>query len=156
MQDQANHEWNKLYDEGRFLLRDRYRTHTDRIADEAKFLATQFDEDPQNKAFAQSMEKLFKDLGQDQYGKPTFKPHLLKDISNVILPEIFENVRYVPIPRIEVSDPAVDMVVENLVIESDNLMPNVFEVGTDNYWRWGRKKVSSLDDHKVSFYPARV
>lgn len=110
MQDEANDQWNRLYDEGRFLLRDRYRSHTDRIADEAKFLATQFEEDPQNTAFRQSLEKLFKDLGQDQYGKPTFKPHLIKDIANVILPEIFENVSYIPIPRIEVSDPAVDMV----------------------------------------------
>ena len=110
MRDEATDHWNKLYDEGRFLLRDRYRNHTDRIADEAKFLATQFDEDPQNRAFRQSLEKLFKDLGQDQYGKPVFKPHLLKDISNVILPEIFQNVSYIPIPRIEVSDPAVDMV----------------------------------------------
>ncbi|PCG95879.1 Hypothetical protein PENO1_071150 [Penicillium occitanis (nom. inval.)] len=149
MQDEANDQWNKLYDEGRFLLRDRYRSHTDRIADEAKFLATQFDEDPQNRAFRQSVERLFKDLGQDQYGKPTFKPHLVKDITNVILPEIFENVSYIPIPRIEVSDPAVDMVIENLIIESDNLMPNVVELGTDNYWRWGRKKISNIDDHKI-------
>lgn len=28
-------------------------------------------------------------------------------------------------------------------------MPNVFELGTDNYWRWGRKKISNIDDHKI-------
>ena len=43
-------------------------------------------------------------------------------------------------------------VVENLVIESDNLMPNVLEFSTDNYWRWGRKKISNKDDHKVCLY----
>lgn len=110
MQDAATDQWNKLYDEGRFLLRDRYRNHTDRIGDEIKFLANQFDEDPQNRAFRQSLEKLFKDLGQDQNGKPVFKPHLVKDITNVVIPEIFQSARYIPIPRIEVSDPAVDMV----------------------------------------------
>jgi hypothetical protein len=110
MQDAATQEWNELYDKGRFLLRDRYRNHTNRIVDEIKFLGTQFDQDPQNKAFGNAMEKLFKDLGQDVNGKPTFKPHLLKDISNVVLPEIFTKVRYVPIPRIEVSDPAADVV----------------------------------------------
>lgn len=110
MQEAANEEWDQLYDKGRFLLRERYRNHTDRIVDEIKFLGTQFDQDPQNKAFANAVEKLFKDLGQDVNGKATFKPHLLKDIANVILPEIFTKVRYVPIPRIEVSDPAVDMV----------------------------------------------
>ncbi|CRG83112.1 putative protein C32A11,02c [Talaromyces islandicus] len=148
LQDDATTQWNKLYDEGRFLLRDRYRNHTDRIVDEIKFLGNQFDEDPQNRAFRQSLEKLFKDLGQDQNGKPVFKPHLVKDITNVIIPELFRSARYIPIPRIEVSDPAVDMIIENLVIESDNLMPNVVELSTDNYWRWGRQKIGSKNDHK--------
>lgn len=128
MEDRATDEWNNLYDRGNFLLRDRYRNHTDRIVDEIKFLADQFDQDPLNKKFANSINKLFADLGNDENGKPTFKPHLLKDLSEVILPGIFENIRYVPIPRIEFSDPTVDAVIENLVIESDNLMPNIFEL----------------------------
>lgn len=149
MQDESNHQWNELYDKGRYLLRERYRTHTDRILDEIKFIAEQFDKDPQNKALAESIQKLFKDLGHDTDGKVVFKKHLLKDIRDVILPGIVENVRYIPIPRIEVSDPMVDVVVENLVIESDNLMPNVVEFGSDNYFRWGRKKVTNKRDNKI-------
>lgn len=91
-------------------MRDRYRLHTNRIVDELKFIGQQFDEDPQNKALARSLEQLFKHLGQDEQGKPAFKQHLLKDIGNVIIPGIFENVRYIPIPRIEVSDPMIDVV----------------------------------------------
>ena len=128
MEDRATDEWNELYDRGNFLLRDRYRNHTDRVVDEVKFLVDQFDADPQNKRFGQSMQKLFNDLGNDENGKPTFKPHLVKDLTEVIIPAVFENIRYVPIPRIEYSDPMIDAVVENLVIESDNLMPNIFEV----------------------------
>jgi Family of unknown function (DUF5923)/Protein of unknown function (DUF4449) len=149
LRDESNEEWNKLYDHGQFLLRERYRNHTDRIIDETKFLADQFDQDPQNKAFGLAVQRLFQDLGNDESGKPVFKKHLLKDVSNVIVPAIFENVRYVPLPRIEVSDPMIDAVVENLVIESDNLAPNVLEVGTDNYFRWGRKKISNKHDNKV-------
>jgi hypothetical protein len=78
-----------------------------------------------------------------------FKPHLLKDITDVILPGFFENVRYIPIPRIEYSDPMIDAVVENLVIEGDNLAPNVLEFGSDNYWRWGRKKITSKSKNKM-------
>ena len=33
MQDECNEEWNNLYDEGGFLLRQSYRSHTHRIAD---------------------------------------------------------------------------------------------------------------------------
>ncbi|KAF3388708.1 hypothetical protein F1880_004178 [Penicillium rolfsii] len=149
MQDESTRQWNELYDKGRYLLRERYRTHTDRIVDETKFLADQFDKDPRNKAFADSIQKLFLDLGRDADGKVVFKKHLLKDIRDVILPGIIENVRYIPIPRIEVSDPTVDVVVENLTIESDNLMPNVVEFGSDNYFRWGRKKISNKRDNKI-------
>lgn len=149
MEDECTRQWNELYEKGRYLLRERYKDHTNRILDEIKFLADQFEKDPHNKALADSVQRLFKDLGRSTDGKLVFKGHLVKDIGNVILPGIFENVRYVPIPRIEVSDPMVDVVVENLVIESDNLMPNVVEFSSDNYMRWGRKKISSKHDHKM-------
>ncbi|KKY23932.1 hypothetical protein UCRPC4_g02745 [Phaeomoniella chlamydospora] len=149
MRDEANEEWNALYDKGNYLLRDRYREHTNRVLDEIKFLGDQFDQDPQNKAFAQSVQKLFQNLGNDENGKPIFKKHLLKDVTEVILPAAFENIRYVPIPRIEVSDPMIDAVVENLVIESDNLMPNALEFGSDNYFRWGRKKISNKHHNTI-------
>ena len=149
MQDAATSEWNELQDQGHFLLRERYRDHTNRVLDEFKFIANQFDEDAQNKRFAASMEKLFNELGNDENGKPVFKKHLVSDLSNVIIPGIFESVRYVPIPRIEYTDHMMDAIVENLVIESDNLAPNSFEFGSDNYFRWGRKTVTSKNKNKV-------
>ena len=149
MQEDATKEWDQLYDRGNFLLRDRYRDHTNRVIDEIKFIADQFDKDPQNKAFAESINNLFNDLGTDENGKPVFKQHLVKDVSTVILPGLFESVRYVPIPRIEYTDHMMDAIVENLVIESDNLMPNSLEVGSDNYFRWGRKTVANKNKNKV-------
>lgn len=149
LEDDANKQWNKLYDRGHFLLRERYRNHTERIVGELKFLGNQFDEDPQNKAFAEATKKLFTDLGNDEDGKPAFKPHLLKDLSEVIIPGFFENVRYIPVPRIEYSDKMVDAVVENLVIEGDNLAPNQLEFGSDNYWRWGRRGIQNRNKNKV-------
>ena len=149
MEDEATEEWNRLYEHGNYLLREKYRAHTDRILDEVKFIGDQFDQDPQNKSFANTVEKLFKDLGNDENGKPAFKPHLVKDLKDVILPAVLENISYVPVPRIEYSDSQIDAVIENLVLESDNFMPNVLEVSSDNYFRWGRKKITSI--HKNSF-----
>ena len=80
LQDDSNAEWNKLYDQGQFLLRDRYRDHTNRIVDEFKFIGDQFDKDPQNKAFAESMNKLFNDLGHDENGKEDQKPNAFDKI----------------------------------------------------------------------------
>lgn len=141
--DAANDQYNDLYERGRFLLRDRYRTHTDRIVDEFKFLGDQFAQDPQNNRFGDAVQKLLNNLGNDENGKPVFKKHLINDITSVILPGLFESVRYVPVPRIEYTDKQVDVIVENLIVESDNLMPNVLEFGNDSYFRWGRKNITS-------------
>jgi hypothetical protein len=149
MTDAATDDWNHLYDQGNFLLRNKYRAHTDRIVDEFKYMGNQFDADPQNKAFGESVQKLFLDLGNDETGKPAFKKHLIKDLTEVIIPSVLEHVSYIPIPRIEYSDPMMDVVVENLVIESDNLAPNILEVGSDNYWKFGRKKIASNNKNKI-------
>ncbi|KAI0544317.1 hypothetical protein F4679DRAFT_565450 [Xylaria curta] len=149
MEDECNNQWHLLYDHGNYLLREKYRAHSDRIVDETKFLADQFDQDPQNRAFSASLQKLFKDLGQDENGKSQFKPHLIKDLTEVIIPAAFENVAYIPIPRIEYSDPEIDAVIENLVLESDNFMPNVLEVASDNFFRWGRKKITSKHQNSI-------
>ncbi|KAK4231477.1 hypothetical protein QBC38DRAFT_223649 [Podospora fimiseda] len=156
LDDDSNVQWNRLYDQGNYLLRDKYRGHTDRIVNEIKFLADQFDQDPQNKAFAASLTKLFTDLGNDQNGKPTFKPHLIKDLTEVILPAMFEKVAYIPVPRIEYSDPQIDAVIENLVLESDNFMPNMLEIASENYMRFGRKNLTSKSHHTFDVKVAGV
>ncbi|POR33121.1 Uncharacterized protein TPAR_06683 [Tolypocladium paradoxum] len=143
LDEASTKEWDGLYEHGRYLLRDKYRTHTDRVIDEVKFVADQFDQDPQNKAFGQAVQKLFNHLGHDESGKPTFKPQLVKDLADVILPALLRDINYIPIPRIEYSDPKFDAVIENLVLESDNFMPNVAEVATEHYFRWGRRKVAN-------------
>jgi len=156
LDDASNEEWNHLYDRGNYLLRNKYRSHTDRIVDEIKFLADQFDQDPQNKTFAASLTKLFTALGNDENGKPVFKPHLVKDLTEVILPAIFENVAYIPVPRIEYSDPQFDAVIENLVLESDNFMPNVLEIASENYMRFGRKKIANRSKHSIDVKVAGI
>ncbi|RSL57925.1 hypothetical protein CEP53_006310 [Fusarium sp. AF-6] len=156
LEDESTSEWDQLYDQGRFLLRDKYRGHTDRVVDEIKFLADQFDQDAQNHAFAQSLQKLFKDLGNDVDGKPVFKPHLIKDLRDVILPAVFENIAYIPIPRIEYTDPQFDAIIENLVLESDNFAPNVFELSSEHYFRWGRKKIANKNHQTIEVKVAGI
>ncbi|KAI1911860.1 hypothetical protein LOZ52_005986 [Ophidiomyces ophidiicola] len=149
LQEASNEEWRRLYDEGQYLFRDRYRDDSNRLVGEVKFMGEQFDQDPLNKQFSTSMQKLFTDLGTDREGKVVFKKNLLNDFATVVVPGFFENLHYIPIPRIEVSDPMIDVIVENLAIESDNLMPNIVEFGSDNYWRWGRKKFTNKHDNKM-------
>lgn len=143
LQPDSSHEWHRLEDHGRFLLRDRYRDHTDRLLNEAKFFGEQIQRDPESAKFGNSIQKLFEDLGTDQDGNVAFKPHLLKDVTEIILPQVFDNIRYVPLPRVEFSDHQMDAVIENLVIESDNLLANVFEFENHSYFRYGRKTATN-------------
>ena len=143
LEEASNTEWDRLYKHGRYLLRDKYRQTTDKILDETRFILDQFDQDPQNKEFGLAVQKLFNHLGQDAEGKPAFKPHLVKDLTNVILPAFVENVQYIPVPRIEYQDPQFDIVIENLIFEADNLFPNIVEVTSNNYFKMGRKKLGN-------------
>lgn len=141
LDEASNTEWDHLYDQGRYLLRDKYRGTTDKILDETRFIIDQFDQDPQNKEFGLAVQQLFNHLGQDSEGKPAFKPHLIKDLTDVILPAVIENVQYIPVPRIEYQDPQFDAVIENLIFEADNLFPNVVEITSNNFFKMGRKKI---------------
>jgi hypothetical protein len=154
--DASTTEYRQLYDHGNFLLRNRYREHTDRLFDEVKFMGEQFTADPENVRFGNALQKLFNDLGTDENGKPALKKHLIKDITQVIIPDIFESIRYVPIPRIEYTDPQFDAVVENLVLEGDNIFPNVLEVGNDSYFRFGRKTVSNKKQTQVMISASQI
>lgn len=149
LDESSTTEWNRLYEKGRVLLREKYRGHTDRVIDETKALADQFEQDTLNKKFGNAVQKLFQDLGNDSNGKSEFKPHLVKDLANVILPAILEHTSYIPIPRIEYTDNQVDAVIENLVLESDNFMPNVLEVQSEHQFRWGRKKIANTNFNTV-------
>ena len=110
LQESATEEWRKLYDEGRFLFRERHREDANRVVGELKFFADQFDQDPLNKAFGQSLQKMFHDVGYDDEDKLAFKKDLLKDSTGIILPGIIESLNYIPLPRIEVKDPKFDFV----------------------------------------------
>ncbi|KAI5781424.1 hypothetical protein EDC01DRAFT_665671 [Geopyxis carbonaria] len=156
LEEDSTREYNQLYDHGNFLMRNRYRDHTDRLFDEFKFLGDQFAADPDNKRFGDSLQKLFKDLGNDASGKTVFKKDLIKDITQVIIPDIFEGIRYMPVPRIEYSDPQFDAIIENLVLESDNLMPNVLEIGNDSYFRFGRRNISNKNKQQFMVSASQI
>ncbi|KAG6298457.1 hypothetical protein E4U44_001100 [Claviceps purpurea] len=156
LDDDSNKEWDRIYETGRYMLREKYRAHTDRVIDEIKFIAEQFDKDAQNKAFGDACQRLFTHLGNDSNGKSVFKPHLVKDLTETILPAVLVNINYIPIPRIEYSDPQFDAIIENLVLESDNFMPNVAEVASEHYFRWGRKKIANKNHNMVDVKVAGI
>ncbi|KAK9324908.1 hypothetical protein V1517DRAFT_336424 [Lipomyces orientalis] len=139
--DTANQDFNQIYDRGNEIFSHRYRDYGDQFKYEFTYLIEQFNADPLNKRFGDSLNSFFKNLS-DQNGKDVFNKHLSKDITEVILPDLSEKTRYVPLPRIEYTDPEIDVVVENLVIESGDFAPNLIDIQNHSFMRWGRKAFS--------------
>ncbi|KAJ8100768.1 hypothetical protein POJ06DRAFT_111354 [Lipomyces tetrasporus] len=140
--DIANQDFNRIYDRGNEIFSERYRDYGDQFKSEFGYLIEQFKADPLNKRFGDSVNSFFTDLRTDQNGEVAFNKHLSKDITEVILPELSETTRFVPLPRIEYTNPEIDVVVENLVIESGDFFPNLIDIQNHSFMRWGRKAFS--------------
>jgi len=102
-------------------------------------------EDPLNKRFGEDWARLTKDLLFDSEGSLKFKPQLWDDIRRVILPTVIGQVGCVPIPRIEYTDDALDLVIENITLSGKNLLPNIITMSARNYFRFSPYSV--ITDH---------
>ncbi|KAL4957429.1 hypothetical protein BDW69DRAFT_27374 [Aspergillus filifer] len=58
--------------------------------------------------------KLYKDAADGYHNR---RANLPADLLEVFLPLVLRNIQYIPIPRLEVSAPEVDLLVENLILE---------------------------------------
>ncbi|KAK9234989.1 hypothetical protein V1525DRAFT_428130 [Lipomyces kononenkoae] len=142
LSDSARDEFNLIYDRGNDIFTHRYGDYSDQFEYEFTYLIDKFQADPLNQQFGDSITTLFHDLATDEKGEVVFKKYLVNDITDVILPEVFKKIRYLPLPRIEYAGRDLDAVVENLVIESANLFPNMIEIQNHSFLRWGRMAIS--------------
>jgi folate-dependent phosphoribosylglycinamide formyltransferase PurN len=93
-------------------------------------------DDPLNVRFGEDWQRLTKDLLFDSEGSLKFKPDLWRDIRQVIMPTLIDNVGYVPIPRVEYTDDSIDLVVENLTLSGRNLFPNYISAEAHNFMKF--------------------
>lgn len=85
-------------------------------------------------------------------GNPAFKPQLFNDMKMTLLPAFIDEIRYIPIPRIEYSDPQFDIVIENLILSGDTLLPNLVETKIDSFSSFSlREDTVSKPDHQSLF-----
>lgn len=82
-----------------------------------------------------------------------FKPHLFDDFRYVVMPALMESFQFIPIPRIEYSDLKVDLMFDNMILTSTDLLPRLFEVNMNNTMRMVPRgnPNRSLDANKHDF-----
>ncbi|EJD40905.1 hypothetical protein AURDEDRAFT_153456 [Auricularia subglabra TFB-10046 SS5] len=135
LQPQCNSEWRTIRDDSHRFFDEKYKGHKDALFDTVSTWFKAFGEDPLNKRFGDDWGRLTKNLLFDENGNLTYKAHLWNDVRTVIMPELARQVGYVPIPRIEYTDKALDLVIENLTLQGRNLFPNVVEFQAQNYFK---------------------
>jgi len=137
MKDEANTQAREIRDSGKrfFSENSKYRPHFEHFFNEVEAFFKSMGDDPENVEFGRKWHALGRDLFFNAEGKPTFKPELWKDIRDPILPQLVQHIGFVPLPRIEFSDPTVDLVIENLTMDAANLIPNWVEIDGHSHMR---------------------
>ncbi|THU95239.1 hypothetical protein K435DRAFT_779121 [Dendrothele bispora CBS 962.96] len=142
--------------EEREAVRGKYREHLDRVFEGLGNWLSGIREDPLNKRLGTDVQRFAKDLlfSDDGEGQLVFKAELWNDVRDVIVPMLVDRVGYIPIPRIEYTDDALDLVVENLTLSGRNLFPNFVDLESHNHMRFSPYKNlrnKSINKHEFTF-----
>ncbi|KAK0522256.1 hypothetical protein OC842_006516 [Tilletia horrida] len=164
MKDEANTQAVQLRESGKKFFvaaegRDtgKYVPHKDQLFKEIEVFFKGMAEDPLNVKFGEAWKRLVFDLFLSADGKPTWKPHLWSDIRDPILPQLLQHVGWVPVPRIEYSDKQVDLVIENLTVQAQNLLPNILEVDAHNYFKISAyKNIGDVNKHAIKLTLSQI
>jgi hypothetical protein len=90
----CNTRWNQIRDSGRQFNDGKYKSHFDNLSPVGDWFKTMGD--ATNKLFGEDWARLTRDLLFNSEGSLKFKPGLLNDIRNVILPTLVDKVSRVP------------------------------------------------------------
>ncbi|KAF8940332.1 hypothetical protein EDD21DRAFT_103418 [Dissophora ornata] len=149
-----NEDANALIDIGQGLMNVKYKPETNTLIEEGQMFLDKLTSDPRSNEVAANFQKFANDLFYNADGKLTFKPHLFDDFRYVLLPSLMESFQFIPIPRIEYSDLKVDLMFDNMILTSTDLLPRLFEVNMNNSMRMVPRGNAnrSLDTNRHDFH----
>ncbi|KAG2077964.1 hypothetical protein BDR04DRAFT_1147674 [Suillus decipiens] len=124
----CNREGNKILESGRHFWNEKYKEHFDNLIITGGEWFAAVEEDPLNKRLGEDWARLMHDLLFDSEGSLKFKADLWSDVAKVILPTMMQQVERLPILRIEYTDDAFDIVVDNLSLEGWELLSGAITI----------------------------
>ncbi|KAL4923248.1 uncharacterized protein BDV17DRAFT_277677 [Aspergillus undulatus] len=90
------------------------RKDVDEFLAQAKRALQSVSQDEKVSKLLSATRKLYKDASDGYHNR---RANLPADLLEVFLPLVLRNIQYIPIPRLEVSAPEIDLLVENLILE---------------------------------------
>ncbi|KAJ3120113.1 hypothetical protein HK098_004872 [Nowakowskiella sp. JEL0407] len=146
-----------LMNRSKDILNEKYQTETSDVVNEFQTLITAFRSDRLTRKLAADSSAVTKGLFMNSLvlnffslhfayyllrrGQPTIKTSLLNDVANVGIPLLFEQIKYIPIPRIEHRDENLHLIFDDVVLTSENTIPNLLEMKLEHTTVVGLRKV---------------
>jgi len=127
-----NDDASVLIDQGRSMISAKYRGDVEVLLHEGKTFIDNLNNDPKSREVAEIFRKFASDLLYDKRGNLKFKMHLFDDFRYVVLPAMMESFQFIPIPRVEYSDLKVDLMFDNMILTSTDLLPRLLEINMNN------------------------
>ena len=134
--DSANEKIEELKEKSSKLSNDsNFRQDLDKFFRQGQLTLQSVTEDPDVSQLITTTTRLFHTLSPQ--GAIT-NPDLIADGINIFLPLLIRSVQYIPIPRVEISVPEMDLLLENLVLEpgrtvnASSFLPYRLLVSTQN------------------------
>lgn len=131
--DKSVDDGRKLMDDGNRILEGKYGDHIRELSDQAKKFIHALRHDKMVQELNDRISTIHRHLWWDRDGNPAFKPQLMRDIKLTLLPAFLDEIKFIPIPRIEYSDAQFDVIIENLVLSGDSLLPNNIQTKVESY-----------------------
>jgi hypothetical protein len=120
---------NGLIDRARELAQDvRYNDLTDQMLSEGRRLLDSLRSDPTTNKLIDDVRRLFRDLLFDQKGNLVFKPEELRQFKILLTSLILEELKYIPIPKLEGSTDTYDFCIQNAHFYGYDLLPDHIQV----------------------------
>ncbi|KAG0742759.1 hypothetical protein G6F62_001803 [Rhizopus arrhizus] len=132
--------WSQLVMELKEPKADPCRQTITHLVERAQGLLEAFKNDEIFKEISKKVYSIHQHLWND---KTILKHHLLDDFKMTLLPALIEQIKYVPLPRLVIQEnEQYEMVIDNMVIPGDTLMPEAIELKVDDYLRFCPKSSS--------------
>jgi hypothetical protein len=137
------------------LFQVKYKAETDAMLKEGLNFMQKLGSDPMVHRVAESFQRVAKTLFYDRQGRLVFKQNLFDDFRYVLMPSLLDTFQFIPIPRIEYTDLKVDLMFDNMILTSTDLIPRLIEIQMNSYMRMvPRGNSRTLDTNKHEFIMA--
>ncbi|KAJ3036403.1 hypothetical protein HDV00_002770 [Rhizophlyctis rosea] len=144
-------EGNHLITSIRTIMDERYRPQTETLKREGQLYRDALRDDVGSRKLSEAGARINQDLFKDANGNLTFKPTLLSDLQNVVLPVLTNEIRVIPVPKITVDNPDVYLSLDNIILTTAAILPSLIEMEMHNSAVVALKKGSkSVSEHKLT------